>query len=406
MADFFDRILEKRQDTPLIEGTLKKYGKPELKRYLQRAINGEDASTILPKGYTQEQIDGFNSLTRQTNKLADDLGFSPEVGEFFKGIGRSDYSGEGYSKIVALETADALRSSFKRQIGRDATDDEVSSLIRDVDFSAPFVQGDGSRNYKIPYTHDSYIDALKLRGNFNSVIQAKRPILDEIDKGRLDLKKYGEELPADFVKNILGSATTPESAQEKIAAYAKTRGEAKIQEQLSGLPAQEEKAIGELETTLQEQQGRYFSEQLAPRITESLNQRGLLNSGSFASSLTRAGQQSYQGVSDVIRPLRSQVKMGAPQRGFEQTLRGALEQGKSLAEATAFARNLLTQGRSQAFAAASSELDRIAGLQATQLGLAARGGQRQPTSMEYFLQYGLPVIGDITSSIITAKKKK
>lgn len=416
MADFFDRVLEKKIDRPYIEGLMKKYGKDELKNLLVKSINGEDIAGTLK---SEQEVSGFNTLIRETEKFSQEIGFTDQLSQFFTNINRKDLAGAGQVRLLELETMDMIRNEFKNQIGRNPTAGEISTLLQGIDFSAPFVRAGGQRIYdpyrgiqsgtnreipvskpQAPTNFSEYLNSLKKTNNISAGITTKEPIFREITKANLELKKYGEELPSEIISQIIGSASTPESVAEITSSYIKSRGEAKVQEQLAGLPAQEEAAVNELEATLQEQQGRYFSEQLTPRITESLNTRGLLNTGSFATALAKAGQQSYQGVVDVTRPLRSQIKLGAPQRGFDQTLRGALEQGKSLAEATAFARNLLTTNRANSFTASQSELGRLNDLQMAQLGYASRGGSRQPSGLDYFLQYGLPVLGGVAGSFL------
>lgn len=231
--------------------------------------------------------------------------------------------------------------------------------------------------------------------------------LNIINRANLDLQSLGVQLPPDITQDILLGKLGAEEAERTIETFKKSVIEGKLQQELAGLPAQEEAAISELEKSLTSQQQQFFEQDLAPTIISQLNVRGLLDSGSLATALAKTGGQLQREIRNVIAPLRAQVGLGAPQRAFEQTLRGALEAGQSLREATQFARNLIGLQREQGFTASQSQLARQfqSELFRQRAGLELALRPKGPSALDLFLQHGLPVVGGLAQSAILAKGK-
>lgn len=179
-----------------------------------------------------------------------------------------------------------------------------------------------------------------------------------------------------------------------------------IQSYLSGLPAENERIIGDYEKALQTSQSDFFTNELTPSIIQSLNARGLIHSGDLTSSLAETGGKLQRGIRDTIAPLRASFATDLSNKKYENLLRGALEQGQSLTSAVDFTRNMFKTNQSNQFLSGENSLTRqnqsdIANKNiAMQLALMG-GGAKSPSALDYFLQYGLPVASNLAGNYLS-----
>lgn len=177
----------------------------------------------------------------------------------------------------------------------------------------------------------------------------------------------------------------------------KRQQEEKLQAYLGGLPAENEKAIGDYESSLQASNSDFFGSKLASQIIASMNARGITSSGDLTDSLATGAAGLARNVQDTIAPIRYNLASDVSNKKYENVLRGALEQGQSLDSAVAFSRNMLASDRQNQFTAGQSALNRSADQerfnQTAALQNAMTGSQKQPGALDYFLDYGLPILG-------------
>lgn len=180
---------------------------------------------------------------------------------------------------------------------------------------------------------------------------------------------------------------------------AKNKQEAEVNAYLNDLPGQNDKQISEFEKTLQNSQSEFFGGSLASQIIQAMNARGIVNSGDTTDSLTSAAAGLQRDVKNTIAPIRLQANQDVSNKKYENILRGALEQGQSLSSAVDFARNLYSQDLQNQFTASQADLNRK--FQSDQynqqmaLRMALSRASDSPSGMDYFLQYGLPVLGTV-----------
>ena len=247
--------------------------------------------------------------------------------------------------------------------------------------------------------------------NIGSLIQDNAASFNEIARTAESLKSLGLELTSDQRFQLATAGlTNPESVPQLAQSYINTATESKVQQELAGLPAQEQEAISQLDQQLQASQGQFFNETLRPQLERSLSARGLLRSGNLAESLAQAGKQLNTQRESTIAPLSASTRLGGLTRGFENTLRGALESGRSLTDAINFSRNLLTQQREFDYSASQADLNRqfqdqqLQNQLSGQLAIANATASRSSggSALDLFLQYGLPSLGSIVGQGLSA----
>lgn len=186
---------------------------------------------------------------------------------------------------------------------------------------------------------------------------------------------------------------------------AKKAAEQKVQDQLTAFPGQQNQAISDLDMALRASQGKFFDQTLSPQIIDQLNARGILDSGSLAEAFAKSASQLNTVREAGIAPLRSNVANQSAQMNYENALRGALESGRSLTDAVAFARALQAQTNQNNFIASQNDLNRsFSNEQMNQeraFELALAGRQQGPSGLDYFLNYGLPFLSTLGGAAIS-----
>lgn len=306
---------------------------------------------------------------------------------------------------ASTEIVPAINDEFNRVLGRDATQAETAAIANSMDFKG-FIGGNLGSNANIADVANQIItkpgflhEQLKSQGGIEGFIKQRKPMFDQITLAQSNLKNIGKTLGADEITNILNS--TPEQAKELSASYVKSYREGATNTALEGLPAKQKAVFDELDQALRGSQESFFTKDLQPSIERALSASGKgLRSGSLAEALASQAGKLNTAREGILSPLRSQTALGTQQLSFENTLRGALESGKTLTEATGFINDIFKQDKQNQFASSEAELNRIfQGEQNAQnqaLMLALQSGQSDGlSSLDMFYKYGLPVLGGV-----------
>ena len=283
----------------------------------------------------------------------------------------------------------AIPKKLKSLLGREPTPSEIQAISSQFSGNAVMnALAEGQRPAKI--TPDYFLDV-----NIAQIPDLERKV-SLLEQANLTL---GEDVPLDVASRIFAPGTALDSASGLIGTFVKSRQEGRVKEELDRLPGEQTKAIDQLEGRMQQSNRSFFDEVLAPSIVQNLNARGLIHSGELSSSLATAGAGLQRGIQDITSPLRAETSLGSLRAKTENTLRGALESGRSLSDALSFTRNLNLMDRQQQFQSAESNLNRsfqsdlFRQQQALQMALA--GGGQQRGGFDAFLEYGLPAIATI-----------
>lgn len=339
---------------------------------------------------------------------------------------------ENNPKDLALKLVPNLTNSLKEALGRDPKQYEIAAAFNGIDpngvvgnYNAVLSQRYGANaNSRGPANNPSFWrdvfrgDTVNFLGDVNNILKfsnesgindavsnAVAQQSQEFDTIASQYSPIGIEFPDDIRKKFLLSDKSIEEKGKDVLSYVVGQKEGLVKSELEALPERQSQAISDLDRQLQESQGRFFQEQLSPSIMQQLNARGLLDSGSLAASLAETGGRLSQSREQYIAPLRAETALGAGRMNFENTLRGALESGQSLSQATSFARNLFSQQQQNQFASGQNALNRQfqdeQSRQNQAFQLASQPRQKEPSALDYFLGYGLPVLGQLGSGALS-----
>ena len=361
---------------------------------IRAALSGDPVSYLKKEGVSDQFLSRAGLLSPPQNQAfasefnqafdQENAGLRPEdLKEAFGQFGDQEFFKDRTDVGLALyDVVPSIREDFKKKIGRDATDEEVRAIFSQNNFAEAVqnlqtdpgfrqrtnlgsalvqqgnVQGDIDigRILSDPAALKNFSSKAS---NIGSLIQDNAASFNEIARTAESLKSLGLELTSDQRFQLATAGlTNPESVPQLAQSYINTATESKVQQELAGLPAQEQEAISQLDQQLQASQGQFFNETLRPQLERSLSARGLLRSGNLAESLAQAGKQLNTQRESTIAPLSASTRLGGLTRGFENTLRGALESGRSLTDAINFSRNLLTQQREFDYSASQADLNR------------------------------------------------
>lgn len=386
-------------------------------------LNGVDTSRFQPlfyKGYNNP-----NLLSKNPN--ASDAMIIEELQK--RGVPVSQNMDEGFRRMIVKNARDAEASSriavspdelkkplaaimasagklFKKQIGRDATQEELASLMNTV---SPDAMGStvnlsgGSGTFDFGDQAGQIGESLAKQFGISDKISSLAPRFKVIDRANLQLQNLGEKLPQDIVSKLLSSDTGEDDANVLANTYIQTAREKKLNDSIPQLAQEEQSAIDTYEQNLGKSNEAFLNERVIPSIIKQLNARGILQGGDLGASISEAGAGLQRDIQGQVAPLRAQSSLGAIKSKGENILRGALEAGQGLNSAMDFARNMLSQGRQNEFTAGQNNLNRSFQEQMFNQEMAlklamANGGGNGPSGMDYFLQYGLPVLGGIAGS--------
>ena len=366
--------------------------------------------------------------------------FTSSFGEFDIPINEKNIEG-GVIKIIP-----SLVKAFKTKFKRDPSQDELAAAFNKInphgilsrekaqlekeaeDQNFSYTKGKQSyvqRNMRGAFASpDKIFETLNRQSDISDSMQRIAPRIREIEIAE---RQLGTKLPNDIRYNVLSSEDI-EGSQREIASFISGEEERQVGSFLEGLPAQQEREIDELEQSLVKGQRRALEEQFYPVLqgaygARQLLQRGELvpesagqvaqklqsagipfSGGDLASSLSEIAGRLGKERESYIAPLRAETKLGGLKSKYENVLRGALESGRSLSDATAFARNLFAQQQSQQFQSGQANLGRQfqneQQRQKMAYQLALTGQQRSPSGLDYFLKYGLPTLTSLGSAYI------
>lgn len=304
---------------------------------------------------------------------------------------------------AAIQIQKGIDSGIQAALSRPASSAEIVGITDQLIHIQRFPSLDSSSGQAV-FNVEHFVQSAQ--NDIAGIVEQKMPMLKEIEQANSELSPYGATLPFNEALLTLRGQYPPEKFTEMVAQQKKNLLEGRISKEVSELPAREETAISELETALKGQQKRYFEEEAAPSIMSYLNTRGLLDTGSLATALARETGRGAQRIEDVTTPLRAQSRLGGLQRGFEQTLRGALESGRSLEDAINFTRQMTAATSGQQFQVGQSALQRQYGqdIFSQQQALEMAKLPKGPSALDYYLKYGLQPSIDIVSSIFKPKK--
>ena len=383
----------------LYDGLLNSIGKPY-------TATGEYLKANTPSGASNDfkaiaSGSAVNTLNSEFTKSLSDKTQGIDLSRISDAMSIFGITPEEAAVRTAVDINPAVNNEFKSVLGREATATEISAILNKMDLKGYFgeiTQGGASipdLTRSLFGTSESLQKAIK-NANVAGFIKQSKPMFDQITLAQNNLKNIGKELGADEITNILNS--TPEQAKELSASYVKSYQEGATKGALADLPAKQKAVLDELDQALRGSQEKFFSQELQPSIERSLASRGLLRSGSLAEALASQAGKLNTAREGVLSPLRSSTALGTQQLGFENTLRGALEGGKTLSEATGFINDLFKQDKQNVFTAGQADLNRAFTSEQTAqnqaLMQALLGGQADgPSAWDYFYQYGLPVLG-------------
>lgn len=335
---------------------------------------------------------------------------------------RQEGTKESMLNLLAGSMSNRLAERFKNEYGRDATQPELASLFNGMNWKAypattniePIIgkidQKTGVYSSFTPFDKAlpqlaEHLTSTKSEAtNWEKLFENLQPKFEAVTLANEQLKSVGGALDDKQVNQIVSNSVKPENAERIAAQFVNTRAEELQRKALEDIPQQQEQAITEFEKALQASQGQFFQEQLVPQIQKTLSARGLLQSGSLAEALGGAGERLQRGREQVIAPLRAEQKLGAVQQRYGDILRSALESGRSLDEATRFARDLFQTQQAQNFAASQGALNRQAQQEQTAfqtaMQLATTKRSQSPSGLDYFLNYGLPAITTIGGAVL------
>lgn len=330
----------------------------------------------------------------------------------FNELRRSPVPDEQTAQNLAVNTILPLfQKQFKKKIGRDATDQELAKMFNEMDYDNAFTQATRWRDegkWKLGedvFAPDTLGKIVEGASSLTPYLEGNKQLYTEITKANNQLKQINQSLSPDQVADVLSSqdrASASEIANSHVQAFfdkAATDEAAQVQ------PKQEQ-AIAELSQALTGQAQQTLSNDYAPMIAQELNKRGIISGGDLASALTSTAGTLARGVQGITAPLLADAKMGGATRNYETVLRGQLAAGKSLDDAINFSRNFYNQGVQNTFASGQADLNRQFQDEMTRqqmaMQLAMQPKQKSPSSLDYFLQYGLPALTQLGQGAIKA----
>ena len=289
--------------------------------------------------------------------------------------------------LAAQKIGEKLSEDFETRYARPPTQGESAALFNQLEFGHVGNPND-------PETFQDLVNSASWEGVFNS-FDAKIPLIEAANS---ELKNIGKELGPEEVSKILAKGLTPERADVLTSSIVKQLTEAEAKAKLEQVKPERMKAIDELDASLAKSQADYLSNDITPAIVTALRNRGLTAGPELQSVLAEVSQGLGRERESRIAPLRAQTALEAPEAAFNFAMNGASEAGRAKTSATDFLRNINVMDRGNTFTASQSALDRLfkqnQADQQTALMMAMMGGQsKQPSALDYFLQYGLPVIG-------------
>ncbi|OGW08456.1 MAG: hypothetical protein A2W75_04025 [Nitrospinae bacterium RIFCSPLOWO2_12_39_15] len=163
--------------------------------------------------------------------------------------------------------------------------------------------------------------------------------------------------------NIYGEflKTSPETGEDvkRIQDIVSGRGlkrqrEEELSQFESGLESELGRGREEFLAGEQEYGGRYFQEQIAPKIAENLNVRGLLYSGDLQSELARSAAGIQSGTEQEYLRLQEEDDLFFQNAAYQTTFKKEIEAGRGISESlasergTALERQQISFGRTQA----------------------------------------------------------
>lgn len=374
----------------------------DLSRFNGQFINGY---TNPEKLYSQNPNENYASFRQEQKRRGRSDAYIEDQIKKYKqqeASSRVVSSQEDIRLPVAAMVAKA-KTEFKKSLGRDPTQDEIASVINSL---SP------QDEYGILNAKGFAADPLNSAGGklnhlgLGDFLNVQSPKFSAIDRANLQLQNYGGSLPQDVISKILANDTTPYAADVLANTYIQTAREKKVNESLAALPGEETTAINQLESDLTGSNNEYLQNKLIPSIVASLNARGLATGGDLSASIAEAGAGLQRGVQGTIAPLRADSALGNTRRKADNILRGALEAGQSLSSAMDFTRSILSQDRQNQFSAGQADLNRsfqqdmFTQQQALQLAMMNAGQSKSPSALDYFLQYGLPVLGTVGGAFL------
>lgn len=250
------------------------------------------------------------------------------------------------------------------------------------------------------------INSLKKNGSFpranelSGVVDANAKIINKLQEGNIigeftvkkDILSPENVDTLGELKTRLNEIQNKEIKEGKISSFIETE-----------LPQRGEEAVSGLEEALQKSQGEFFQQSITPSVIRELSARGLLRGGDLSSALSEQAGRLQTGIQQTIAPLRFEAKQAPTRLKYENLLRQALESGQDLTSAIGFTRNLFQEDLARRFQGQQSELNRQSQQEIARqnfaMQLAEMSGQTQgPSGFQQFLQYGLPLIGQVATA--------
>lgn len=351
--------------------------------------------------YTEGEEDYYRSKPEayMRSQIVDMLRkYSRDIGITEREIGRNLDENEKEIDLATNNIFGSLKTLTERQTGKEPLNEDMIVLIDNITkWGVPAeLKWNGKGQFYVENMSNSVLSEIP------QIVGDKLLNFSTIDKLQKEHEKIGENLDDNERRSIFHRrfADKPES-DVFLAERVDEIRERGIRKEVEKIPEKEAQAIKGIEVALGGQQKRFFEEEALPSITQQLNIRGLLDSGSLATALAQETGRGRERIEGIITPLEMQSRLGGAQRGFEQTLRGALESGRSLEDAIGFSRQLYAGEKEHDFQSAQSVLgrnfqqDMFNQEQALQFALKPKG----PSALDYYLRYGLQPSIDILSGI-------
>lgn len=301
-------------------------------------------------------------------------------------------------ELAASKIGDKINEDFAARFGRPPTQGETAAFFNQMSYGQLGTPHDETSLTKL-------INSSNLEQTFQS-FESKLPI---IEQANLQLKNIGGELNSDQITQLLSKGLSPEKADVLASNIVQQLTDADAKAKLAEVAPKRMAAIGELNTALARGQAEFLSGDITNAVVTALRNRGLPPPGPELSNvLAEIGGKLNREREAIIAPLRAQTALEAPQAAFDFALRGAAESGRKTGSAIDFLRNIGVMREGQSFTATQGALDRLFKSQEsdkqTALLLASMGRQPdRPGALDYFLQYGLPVIGQVAGGYLSRK---
>lgn len=283
-----------------------------------------------------------------------------------------------------------LADRFAIDFGREASQQELSHIFNNLSYPSTTI---------LTSLDQPSMDKLLERSDIDSIFSDVGGKLITIDLANEALSGSGLSLSQSDYDKILAKGISPERADVMASGIVKEKLDAFAAQQLEELKPKQLAAIEETGQQIAATQAQSLEQSFVPKIVSAIRNRGLAIGPELSSVLSEMVGQFGRETESILTPLRTQVNLGIPQEQLNLALSGAAEAGRNLGSATEFVKNLNVLGKQQSFTAGQSALatasSEKSALQNNALMLALLSGQKSsgPTSTDYFLQYGLPVLG-------------